>query len=95
LIARKLFRQSGGDIDFAEVEAAVVEFTRRFTVMAVAFDPWQLIGLSQRFSAKGVKMAKMPQTQANQTASTHASLSFSMVGILHCTRIRRRPRRNR
>src|SRR5713101_5713269 len=42
----------------------------RFSVMAVAFDPWQLIGLSQRLRAAGVNMAEIPQTQANLTSAT-------------------------
>lgn len=67
LVAHKLFRPSGEDIDFSEVENTVVEFRQRFTVQSVSYDPYQFEGLAQRLRAKGLDLFALDQTLGNLT----------------------------
>jgi phage terminase large subunit-like protein len=67
LVAHKLFRPSGEDIDFSEVENTVVEFRQRFALQSVSYDPYQLEGLAQRLRAKGLNMVALDQTLGNLT----------------------------
>src|SRR6202011_5463724 len=69
LVAHKLFRPQGEDIDFAEVENAVVEYRSRFAVKSVSYDPYQLEGTAQRLRTKGVEMVALDQTSGNLTAA--------------------------
>jgi phage terminase large subunit-like protein len=69
LVAHRLFRPQGEDIDFGEVENAVVDFRNRFAVQSVSYDPYQLEGLGQRLRAKGVNAVALDQTLGNLTAA--------------------------
>jgi hypothetical protein len=69
LITHKLFRPHGEDIDFAEVENAVVDLRQRFAVRSVSYDPYQLEGSAQRLRTKGIPMVALDQTSGNLTAA--------------------------
>jgi hypothetical protein len=77
VIAHKLFRPGAGDIDFAAVEAAVMDLRHRFHLRSVSYDPYQLASLAQRLRGRGVSMEEFPQTQANLTAA--ASNLFELI----------------
>jgi hypothetical protein len=77
VIAHKLFRPGAGDIDFAAVEAAVMDLRERFNLRSVSFDPYQLASLAQRLRGRGVSMEEFPQTQANLTSA--ASNLFELI----------------
>ncbi len=77
MIAHKLFRPGAGDIDFAAVEAAVMDLRDRFHLRSVSYDPYQLASLAQRLRSRGVSMEEFPQTQANLTAA--ASNLFELI----------------
>ena len=68
-VAHRIFKPSSDDpLDFeATIEATVIEFSRRFAVREVRFDPWQMAASAQRLRAAGVRMVEMPQTTANLT----------------------------
>jgi phage terminase large subunit-like protein len=69
LVAHKLFRPHGEDIDFAEVENAVLDLRQRFAVRSVSYDPYQLEGSAQRLRTKGIPMVALDQTSGNLTAA--------------------------
>jgi phage terminase large subunit-like protein len=70
IVNHKLFRPQGQDIDFSAVEAAILDWNRRFHVRRVHYDPHQLQALAQRMRTHGVNMVELNQTQANLTAAT-------------------------
>jgi phage terminase large subunit-like protein len=77
VVAHKLFRPGAGEIDFAQVEEAVMDLRSRFNLRSVTFDPFQLASLAQRLRGRGVNMEELPQTQGNLTAA--ASNLFELI----------------
>ncbi len=55
----------GNVIDFSWIEADLIEFASRFSVQAVAFDPFQAIQLSTRMMAEGLPMIEVRPTVLN------------------------------
>jgi hypothetical protein len=77
VVAHKCFRPTGGTaIDFAEVETALKDLEKRFTVASVTYDPFQAEYLAQRLHGAGIRMQALPQTSSNltQAASTLSEL---------------------
>jgi hypothetical protein len=80
LIAHRLFRPRGEDINFAEVEDAVVEFGKRFALVSVSYDPYQLEGTAQRLRARGVPMEALNQTSGNLTEAADRLFELFKAG---------------
>lgn len=55
----------GNVIDFSWVEADLIELTSRFSVQAVAFDPFQATQLSTRMMTEGLPMIEVRPTVLN------------------------------
>jgi phage terminase large subunit-like protein len=56
-------------VDFAAVEAELLDMRRRFAVQAIFFDPYQLVALSQRMEILGLPMEPFTQTSSNLEAA--------------------------
>ncbi|MBE3597558.1 MAG: hypothetical protein IMX02_01680 [Limnochordaceae bacterium] len=70
LLAHRVFVPAGGealDIE-ATLEATIREFSRRFQVYEVRYDPWQFQRSAQALLKEGVPMVEFPQTIPNLTA---------------------------
>jgi phage terminase large subunit-like protein len=76
VVAHKLFRPHGRDIDFGEVQKAVLDFRSHFALVSVAFDPWQLQAIAQILRTHGIPMVELNQTSGNLTAA--ADLLFEL-----------------
>ncbi len=55
----------GNVIDFSWIEADLIEFASRFSVQAVAFDPFQATQLSTRMMSEGLPMIEVRPTVLN------------------------------
>ena len=60
-----LFRSPGNVIDFGWIEAELLDLASRFSVQAVAFDPFQATQLSTRMLAEGLPMIEVRPTVLN------------------------------
>lgn len=70
LVAHRIFTPTAAEpIDFAAVEAELLDLRRRFAVQAVFFDPYQLVALSQRLTNLGLPMETFTQTANNLEAA--------------------------
>ena len=72
LAAHRTFQPTAAEpIDFETmIEATVRDFARRFHVMEVRFDPWQMQGTAQRLAREGIKIEEFPQSVPNITAAS-------------------------
>jgi hypothetical protein len=52
------------------LEAAVLDYDRRFALREARYDPWQMARSSQALTKAGVPMKEFPQTVPNLTAAT-------------------------
>jgi hypothetical protein len=74
LVFHRIFQPSLTEpLDFeATIEATVLELARRFRLIEVRYDPYQMQSTAQRLQARHVPMVEFAQTQANLTeASTN------------------------
>jgi phage terminase large subunit-like protein len=70
MVAHKVFTPTKDQpVDFAAVEAELLDMRRRFAVQAIFFDPYQLIALSQRMEILGLPMEPFTQTSSNLEAA--------------------------
>jgi hypothetical protein len=72
LISHRIFQPSPDDpLDFEKtIEATILELQRRFTVVAVLFDPYQMQSTAQRLTKAGLPMHEFPQSMPNLTAAS-------------------------
>jgi phage terminase large subunit-like protein len=52
------------------VEHTVRDYARRFHVMQVRFDPYQMVGTGQRLAREGIRIEEYPQTIPNLTTAS-------------------------
>ena len=76
LVTHKVFQPSPDDpLDFQDtVEKTVLEWQQRFQLLAVFYDPWQMVGTSQRLATHGVKVEEFPQSVGNLTLASPGPL---------------------
>ncbi len=55
----------GGEIDFGDVEAAILEASERFHLVKLGGDPWQCRGTLQRMEAAGIECREVRQGMAS------------------------------
>lgn len=69
-VAHRIFKPGKGEtLDLEEtLEAAVLDFVKRFRVREVRYDPWGFQRSAQTLSKRGVNMVEFPQTVPNLTA---------------------------
>ena len=75
LAAVELWKPTGGQIDLAEIEAAILRSHERFGLSAVAYDPWQCEYLSQRLRRAGVHTEEVSFTGGNLETMAREVLS--------------------
>jgi phage terminase large subunit-like protein len=78
LVAHRIFQPTKREpIDFeATIERTVREFTQRFAVRSVHFDPYQMVAVAQRLQAAGVRMEEFAQTSGSLTELGSALLEM-------------------
>lgn len=60
----------GDVIDFNQIEADLLEFSRRFQLREIAYDPWQATQLATRLQQQGMRVIEFRQTVANFSEPT-------------------------
>jgi phage terminase large subunit-like protein len=72
LIAHRVFQPSATDvIDFENtVERTILDWSERFWLRKVLFDPFQMVAVAQRLAKHGVQVEEFAQTIPNLTAAT-------------------------
>jgi phage terminase large subunit-like protein len=72
LVAHKVFQPSPDDpLDFELcIEATLLDLRKRFQVVKVLFDPWQMQAVSQRLTRQGLTIEEFPQSPANLTLAS-------------------------
>ncbi|MGP0083245.1 MAG: hypothetical protein ACLP0B_06430 [Steroidobacteraceae bacterium] len=67
LVTHKVFQPSPQDpLSFEDaIEGTVLDLQKRFRVVKVLFDPWQMQAVSQRLARAGIKVEKFPQSPGN------------------------------
>jgi hypothetical protein len=63
-------------IDFAVIEAIVLEWAKQYRLMKAMFDPFQFVGSAQRLAKAGVEVEEYPQSLGNLTAATNNLLDL-------------------
>jgi phage terminase large subunit-like protein len=66
----RLILTPGDVIDFAQIEADLLEISRRFRLREVAYDPWQATQLATRLQQQGAIAIEFRQTVANFSEPT-------------------------
>ena len=72
LITHKVFQPSPVEpLDLeATVEAMVLDLNKRFRVVSVCYDPWQLQSVMQRLARAGIRVEEFPQSPGNLTIAS-------------------------
>ena len=72
VVFHRVFQPSPNDpLDFeATIEATVLELATRFQLVAVRYDPYQMVSSAQRLTAAGIPMVEFPQTTPNLTEAS-------------------------
>jgi phage terminase large subunit-like protein len=69
-VEERLVLTPGNVIDFDQVEADILEFSQRFDMREIAYDPWQATQLATRLQDQGVTIIEFRQTVANFSEPT-------------------------
>jgi phage terminase large subunit-like protein len=72
LVTYRVFQPSPDDpLNFEDtVEKTILEWQKRFQLQAVYYDPYQMIGSSQRLAKYGVRVEEFPQSVGNLTLAS-------------------------
>jgi phage terminase large subunit-like protein len=72
LVTHRIFQPSPDEpSDFeGTVERTILEWSQRFQLQAVYFDPWQMVSTSQRLAKHGIAIEEYPQSQGNMTLAS-------------------------
>ena len=71
LVQHKVFTPTPGDpIDFAQIESTLFDWSKRFRVRKIWFDPFQMVGTAQRLEKAHIAIEPYAQTLPNLTAVT-------------------------
>ena len=70
LVTHKIFQPTPDQpLNFeATVEATLLDYSKRFNIRKILFDPNQMVAVAQRLAARGLKIEEFPQTPNNLTA---------------------------
>jgi phage terminase large subunit-like protein len=69
-VEERLVLTPGDVIDFGQVEADILEFSQRFDVREIAYDPWQATQLATRLQDQSAEVIEFRQTVANFSEPT-------------------------
>ncbi len=72
LVVHHIFQPSPDDpLDFEDtIERTVIDLVRKFRVMEVRFDPWQMQATAQKLTRQNIPMVEFPQTVPNLTEAS-------------------------
>jgi len=71
VVTHRVFTPSPSEpIDFAAVEACILDLSRRFQIKKVLYDPFQLASSMQRLAKQGLRTEEFVQNSANLTAAS-------------------------
>jgi hypothetical protein len=67
LIHRRVAERSPDDpLDFeAAIEGTLLDWKKRFQIVKILFDPWQMMAVSQRLMRLGFMIEEFPQSPGN------------------------------
>jgi hypothetical protein len=86
LVAHHVFQPSPDQpLDFeATIERTVLDWSRRFCIARILFDPYQMVATAQRLTRAGVPIEEFPQSPANLTAASQNLFELINAGDLVC-----------
>jgi len=72
LVIHRTFQPSPRDpLDFeSTIEDTLLDFRKRFRMIRVLFDPWQMVSVAQRLTKRGLPMMEFPQSSSNLTLAS-------------------------
>ena len=71
LFTHRIFTPTpGAPVDFSLIEQALVDLSRRYMVVKVLYDPFQMASSAQRLVKLGLRLEEYPQTPSNLTAAS-------------------------
>ena len=77
LVQHRVFTPSKDDpIDFAAVEAHILDWSKQYRLRKCWFDPHQFVGSAQRLAKAGIEIEEFPQSLGNLTAATNNLLDL-------------------
>ena len=84
LVFHRVFQPSPTEpLDFeATIEATLLDLHKRFNVVRVLFDPWQMVATAQRLTQAGLQIEEYPQSPANLTAASQNLFELINAGDL-------------
>lgn len=72
-------------LDFeATIEATVLDLSKRYNIVRVLFDPYQMVATAQRLTRAGLQIEEYPQSPANLTAASQNLFELINAGDLVC-----------
>jgi hypothetical protein len=86
LVYHRIFTPSPDDpIDFeADIEACLLDLSKRFSIRQVLFDPYQMVSVAQRLSKQGLPLQEFPQSVSNLTAASQQLYELIQGQALVC-----------
>lgn len=85
LVTHRVFTPTPKEpIDFAVVEAYIMDLARRFSIRKVLYDPFQLVSSMQRLTKAGIRTEAFPQTSANLTAASQCLYDLIQSQAIIC-----------
>jgi len=72
LVTHKVFSPTPQDpLDFeTTIESALLDYRKRFRMLRVLYDPWQMVSCAQRCTKKNLPMMEFPQSLPNLTEAS-------------------------
>jgi phage terminase large subunit-like protein len=72
-------------LDFeATIERTVLDLSKRYFIVRVLFDPYQMVATAQRLTRAGLQIEEHPQSPANLTAASQNLFELINAGDLVC-----------
>jgi phage terminase large subunit-like protein len=72
-------------LDFeATIERTLLDLSKRYNIVRVLFDPYQMVATAQRLTRAGLQIEEFPQSPANLTATSQNLFELINAGDLVC-----------
>ncbi len=86
VVDHRIFQPSAAEpLDFEDtIERTILEWSKRYQLKGVWFDPYQLASTAQRLTKAGIKMIEYPQSRPNLTACSQNLYDLIMSQSLRC-----------
>jgi len=87
LVDHRIFEPKGKTINFEKtIERTILNWSKRYKILAVYFDPYQLLRTAQLLRDERIKIIEYPQTVANMVSATQ-----SLDELIHSGNLRLYP----